>query len=667
MTVVIQVMSLTNMQPIIESPESLEGTPVEALVTNTPEQQEHDKLMQFSQARIALKRLVDDWQTEVTKTQQRRDTRDVAVDVEALRRDGSIDEDETIIPVRIIDTNIQRELPPYINYLKNSRRLCTFNSLDVPNQDTQKIELDFTRGMTYLGWEIPHYKCLDGSMTHGWDAIEVVLDESKPLHVSHEHIGHDNLYFPRTNRDIQQAPRVIRAYDITIPQLKNFVNKFGFSQEQVNLIVEARKDTSKADQTVRCFKEFFKYQGSVWVAWFALEDSNGNGDWLKAPMPLSLGISEQVTEMVTTQVPHPLVPGMMVPSQQPVTKWKDKPVTQYPIFILYYRETEKPKITDHMGRVFFDESKQEAQTAILSGYVNGLTRASNVYASVGAEDGTGSSLKELNDVKLVGGRIFNKPLTFFHPDYPDPSVLKAMQWFDVANSQETNQPNFAASNRQDSRKTATEIDAANQQQQLLNSVQLALFSTHIRAIYSFSWLIVQSQALQNLIAFCRVAKQQPIANPALGGQPTVDPTTGQPVMQTIYVNDESIIKQSYDVRAAGDIDVVQRAEKLTQMKQDWPVIANTPLANRFLQDLVRLEYPDTGEEYAEIIGTGDQVMQVKQLAARLGMMMSGAIAQHPEMMQTLPPEQQQQLQQTLAMAKQVAASLQQPQQGGQQK
>ena len=653
------------MQPIIE-PEHLQQ-PAQQSSDVTDAQLEHDKLFEFSQARTQLKLLVNDWSTEITKTQQRRDTRDVNVDIEALRRDGTIDEDETLIPVRVIDTNIQREMPPYINYLKNSRRICTFNSLDNPSQDTQKLELDFTRGMSYLSWEIPHYKCLDGSQTHGWDAIEVVFDSSKPLHVAHEHIGHDNLFFARTNRDIQQAPRVIRAYDITLLQLKNFVTKFGFSQEQVDLLIQHRKDTSKQDETVRCYKEFFKYQGIVYVGWFVLEEASQVSDWLKSPIPLSLGISEQVTVMESVNIPHPAIPGMMVPQQQSTLKWQDKPVSQYPIFILYYRETEKPKIVDHVGRVFLDESKQESQTAILSGFVNGLTRASNIYGSTGQEDGSGSSLKELDNVKLVGGRIFNKPIDFFSPPYPDPMVLKAMQWFDVSNSQETNQPNFAANNRQDSRKTATEIDSANQQQQLLNSVQLTLFSTHIRAIYSFSWLIVQSQALQNLVALCRVAKQQPVSNPALGGQPTIDPQTGQPVTQTIWVNDVEVIKQSYDVRAAGDIDVVQRAEKLQSMKQDWPVISNTPLATRFLQDLVRLEYPDTGEEYAAILGTADQVMQMKQLVARLGMMMNGAIAQHPEMIQTLPPDQQQTLQQTLGAAKQIAASLQQPSNGQQPK
>ena len=155
-----------------------------------------DKMLIWNEASIHLKRLVHDWTEEIEQTKVRRETRDVNVDIEDLRQRGDLDEDETLVPVRVIDTNIQREQPAYINYLKNSRRLCTFNCLSEPDMDTRKLENDFTRGMTYTGWEKDHYKCLDGAQTHGWDSVEVVLDETKPLNVAIEHIGHDNLFFP---------------------------------------------------------------------------------------------------------------------------------------------------------------------------------------------------------------------------------------------------------------------------------------------------------------------------------------------------------------------------------------------------------------------------------------------------------------------------------------
>ena len=596
-----------------------------------------DKMLIWNEASIHLKRLVHDWTEEIEQTKVRRETRDVNVDIEDLRQRGDLDEDETLVPVRVIDTNIQREQPAYINYLKNSRRLCTFNCLSEPDMDTQKLENDFTRGMTYTGWEKDHYKCLDGAQTHGWDSVEVVLDETKPLNVAIEHIGHDNLFFPRSNINIQFAPRIIRKYDMTLSQLDKFVSKYGFSATQVGQLKAARKDTQKETETLIVYKCFFKKEGQVFVSWFSLE--HGVDDWLCAPAALDLGIAEQQMQPQTVMQTDPLT-GRQVPStvMQPV--WVAKPIKQYPIFILPYRQTEKPRIIDHKGRVFLDENKQDAQTAILSSFINGLTRASNIYASPDKEDGTGAALKEYENLKLAGGRILNNPMRFWSPPYPDAMVLSALQQFDVSNSQETNQPNFAVMNREDSRKTAKEIDTANQQQALLNSVQLTMFSTFIREIYSFAWLIVQSQALQSKISFLMVKQQKPRLNPAAGNTPMIDPSTGQPITDEVWVNDVERIAHKYELRAAGDVDVIARVEKMNQMMQDWPVIQNTSLRSRFLADLMKLKYPDTGEQYAQILAQDDQMMQLKGMVGRLGTIMMGAMKQHPEMMTALPPEQQ---------------------------
>lgn len=604
-----------------------------------------DNLTDFQRVRSHLQWLIGDWSSEITETDIRRKTRDVDVDVEKMRKAGEIDEDETLVPVRVCDTNIVREQPAYINYLKNSRRLCIFNCISNPSINSQNLELEFTRGMTYVDWETPFYKEVDGAQTHGWDSVEVVYDESKTLNVGIEHVGHDMLFFPRTCLNIQYAPTILRAYDLTKTQLQKFVAKFGFDETQVNTIINANKDSAKENETVRVYKRYSKIDGVVWVSWFSLE--NGVSDWLLKPTKFFNGIRHEIT----TQTLDPMTMSVV-----PQTEWVNSDVTLYPIFVLPYRETEKPKLVDHIGRVFMDENKQEAQTAILSGFINGLTRASNIYASPGKEDGTGASLKEISGIKLSGGRVLNNPINFWHPDYPDPMVLKALQYFDLANSQETNQPTFAAMNREDSRKTATEMSIAQNQQALLNSVQLTLFSAHLRQIYSYVWLIVQSQALQDRIKFLQIKQEIPQINP-LTGQPAMD-QMGQPVVQTVWVNDKATISEVYDVRAAGDVDVIQRQEKIQQMKQDWPVIQNTPLRDIFLADLMRLQYPDGGERYAQILMQSGSIQQMQGLIAGLGGVIASLIQTAPEIVQTLPPEQQQQLQQLLAQSQQVQMQMQ---------
>ena len=613
----------------IETTNELPGTEVleSQIIAQQQEQQEaQDELLDYKKAKIHLQRLVKDWLNERQETLLRRAEREVNIDVEALRQKGKLDDDETLIPVRVIDTNIQREQPAYINYLKNSRRLVTFNSLENSQQDTQTLELEFTRGMTYMGWETPHFKTLDGAQTHGWDSVEVVLDYSKPLHVALESVGHDNLFFPRSSIDIQFAARVIRRYEVTLLQLDKFVATHGFAQEQIQKLKDARKDSQKAMETVEVYKHMCKKDGTVYVSWFCLE--NGVEDWLKAPVPLDL-------ELVDPKTGAP------------------KATTIYPYFILPYRESERPHIVDHKGRVYYDRNKQEAQTAILSGFVNGLTRAANIYASPKNEDGTGASLKELDGIALVGGRIFNKPIDFWSTPYPDPGVLRALQYFDVANSQETNQPTFAVNNREDSRKTATEMNIAQQQQQLLNSVQLTMFSKYVREVYTFCWLLVQSQALAGKISFLLTTVNEPVIGP-LG--PVVDPMTGQPLTQPVTKNNTAIISQAYDIRAAGDVDVIQRQEKINQMMQDWPVISQTPLRDKFLQDLIRLKYPDVGEQYVTLLAQQPQMDAMKGIIGRLATIMQGAMQQNPEMMTSLPPEQQADVgnlvQQGIAMAQQ---------------
>lgn len=571
--------------------------------------EERDELLDFTTARTHLQRLVNEWSDECNKTLVRRAKRDVRVDVELLRQQKKLDEDETLVPVRVIDTNIQREQPPYVDYLKNSRRLTTFNCLTEPDIDTQEMEIEFTRGMTYVAWEKPHFKNVDGAQTHGWDSVEVVLDDSKPLGVALEHVGHDNLFFPVTSIDIQYSARVIRKYKMTLLQLSK--PEFGFDPAQVEKLKASRKSTQKEIETLEVFKHMCKKDSQVYVSWFALTD--GVDNWLRAPEVLDLDLVDPLT-------------GQKIPTKM------------YPYILLPYKESEKPTIVEHEGRCFYDDPKQEAQTAILSGYINGLTRAANLYASPEKEDGTGSKLKEIDGMRLAGGRVMSQPMKWWSPPYPDPSVIKSLQFFDVANAQETNQVNFAATNREDSRKTAEEIKSSNNQQQKLTGVQLTMFSTFIRETYSLVWLIVQSKAIQNKIAFLQVTIQQPIINP-LTGQPAIGPD-GQPMTETKRVNDLKRLQQIYDVRAAGDVDVIQRQEKINQMMQDWPVIQQTPARDQFLQDLIRLKYPDTGERYVALMAQQPQLDGLKAMVGRLGMIMKGAMEQHPEMMKSLPPEQQ---------------------------
>lgn len=573
---------------------------------------EQIKFFDFQEARKHLVRLIDDWKTEVEDTETRRKERKVEVDTEDLRQRGDLDEDETLVPRRVIDTNIQREQPAYINYIKNSRRITIFTCDDDPSVNCDMLEQEMTRVATYEAWETPHYKCLDGSQAHGWDAVEVVYDESKPGKFALEQVGHDKLFFPRSTQDIQKCPRIARAYDVTLLQLQDFIKSYSFDATQVNLIRDASRDSQKEAETKRIYKLSLKKDGVVYVGWFSLE--SGTSDWLKKPEQLYLGIDTQGQDGFTPA-----------------------PVTYYPYFVLPYKLNEEAKIVDYKGRCFYDGPTQEAQTALWSAFVNGMTRASNIFASPGAEDGTGGALRELEDVKMKGGRILSKPVQFWHPDYPDPMVIKALQFAESTNADENNQTNFAAMNRQDSRKTAKEIGAAQEQQQLLNSVQLTLFSTYVRQVYSFAWLIVRSQALQNKISFLRI--QQPVQNPADPSMgPVIDPQTQQPMMQ--WVNDAKTLNHIFTIRAAGDQDVILADEVAQKMQQDFQLISQTSLKDDFMKDYIKIRYPQFADRYSQILTQNSQLVQMKSLIQRLSVTLDGVLKDAPELVKGLPQQQQ---------------------------
>ena len=261
-------------------------------------------------------------------------------------------------------------------------------------------------------------------------------------------------------------------------------------------------------------------------------------------------------------------------------------------------------IFDLIGRVFLDKDKQEAQTAILTAFVNRMNRSQKVFASPDMDVvNDGRPAKQLANIKLIDGTIWDKPMKFWSMAPPDPTVLKALEYMDTSNAQDIGQTDFAVLNREDSRKTAREVTAAQQAQSLLDSVDLTLYSEFIREVYSFAWLVVRSQALQNKIKFLQIpnpAAAQQMQRP----QSAVD-SSGPVQNEQAYINDADTLSRTFEVRAAGDVDVIQKAELVQQMSVDWQVIQQTPLATTFLCDLMKLKYPQDGAIYSQILQEGN--------------------------------------------------------------
>ena len=528
-----------------------------------------DDFLSYEKAKLRIDKLIADFDVEVRNTLYNRNNRQKKIDIAALRNAGKLKEHQYLIPMRIIDSNIKREQPAFVNYLKSSKRLAIFKCIQKPSLVTNQIEEEFTRGLTYPGWEAPQFKVVDGAQTHGWDTVEVVFDTTKPLHVSIEHIGHDRLIFPLDSQNLQACELIIRVYCVTLAQLKNFIKKYGFQAEQVKTLLAKNSTELKKENTVEIHKCFWKIDGVVHVAWY----NRNCADWLKPPAKLFMGRTETIE---VPPEPMGVDPEGNVIFNAPGQETIDLDEKLYPVFLLPYSSTEQHKIADQKGRVFLDIHKQEALTTNISQFLNGCQLASSIFPSLKGEVLRQS---ELQSFKIKEGVIPPWPVEYTSPPYPDAVMLNLQQYLDIYNSQEVGQLNVAVANRKDSRKTAKEISVAQQESAKLDSVQLTLYSTFLRQVWNYIWPIVQNQAVNNQITF--------LWSDELQG------------------NDVERISLNYDIRSAGDIDVVKRDELINQYMAFWPVIQNTPAAMPFLARLVRLAFPDEGENYAALIEQGD--------------------------------------------------------------
>jgi hypothetical protein len=560
----------------------------------------------YEKAKPFITNLLGEWSSEFQEAKTRRLQRYIDLDVEQLRESGEIAQDETFIPDRVIDNNITREIADIMAFLNAGQRIGIFRSLDNPKQDTRQLEDEFTKGLTYSGWYREFNRVADGALLHKQDYIEVLFDETKPLNVAFEHIGYDKLYYNMKCSSIQDSERVIREYEMTINKLEDFV-KNGFDANVVAAVTENKQEGAKRLEIQSVYKVYFRYNNCVYICWF-IEGSNVN-NWLKAPEKLKLGIYNEVE-------------GIDPMTGQPAATLQEAEIDIYPIFNYLYRDDEQEVLTDHKGRAFLDEPQQEANTAIISAFVNGAVRASSIYASPKNESGTESGEIKQLDIQLVPDGIYDTALEFFSKPYPDVTMLTAIQLLSTKNSEQTGKIAAAVSNRKDSRKTAKELSLGSQEEQKITSTRLATFSEFLRNLLTFAWRIVQSQAIQGHVSLV----QKEVGTDSEG--------------RPIFENDFYVIAQNYDVRPAGDTDVIEAENERIKLQQDWPVFQAIPgLKESVLEVYIKLCYPKHADKFIAAMKQGDIG---KNLVAALSAILQQTTS--PEEVAALPPQDQTNLQ-----------------------
>ena len=505
-------------------------------------------LTKYEDAATPIQGLLSVIGTLETTALENRNSRKLDIDVDAERSDGHLDEDEFLVPAHIIDTNIRREQSKYVAYVTGSRRSAIFTSITEPTAATGELERDFTDKTRYSGWQVPLFKIIDGMQLHGYSIAEVQFDEDMPGHFAIEAVNYEDFGFPEDTRDVQACEMIVHRHYFTAIQLLDMVENDDFNEDIIDRLVDDHGQAPEVESLYQVEKVLFKHDNKVYVAWSCNAKCD---DWLRDPRPLYLGRRD----------------GEMLRDE-----------TQYPYVIFPYNIQEDSAVQNATGRAFADRTTQETITSLMSSFVTAHRRAANFYFAKDNEDPNNTNVQ--TSVRFQNGALIDANIKQFQLRPPDTSMVSAIQSLMSQNAQEQSQINYAAMNRQDSRKTATEIQAASNEAQMLSSTQVSLFSIALKDVYEWCWRIYQSRVVAGVL--------RPAAS------------------LDMYLNHE------FNIKPAGDVDVIERQEKSQKMMQAWGVVSQTALAPVFLQNMMRLMFPDEGEAYAEMLQTGNEKDQLLQ-------------------------------------------------------
>jgi hypothetical protein len=535
----------------------------------SPVQKGTQQLLEFREATAVFQNyLAANGAVEQAQEASRR-LRGCKVDVERMKSSGEVNPGQTYIGVRLISQNIKNALPPLLSYLKNSPRMATFSP-----GDNQYLDSEFTRVLQWPGWEVPYIQTLDSAEQNGLGYMKVSHDESKLGHVSFDNVAFCDVVYDRRLKNIQDSPALLVKHTITRVSFYHWdtFENFDKASPAYAAIVQ-QLETPQTTQDIAIYEAFLKIEGFVYRGWYY----NSGTDWLKKPEPFSNGVMINTPQLPATSEdsdPTMIAEPVMVPG--PSNR------TEYPIIVKRFEITSEPKHELAEGRAQNDYHKQEAASLMMSAMINGALQASNTMWSPEGGNIDGGAPAQTN-MKIKNGQVWKTPMRAFNAPYPDPMLSRAIEQIVTQNAAETNQVAFAVNNRKDTRKTAKELDVAQEQQQQLTSADALVFSIFLRELFTQAWPIVKSAAMFGKIDFLSQDGQKDIT-----------------------------LNKNYEIKPAGDIDFIEKQKRLTDIQQDLPMFQGTPLGSEMTKEYIRLRYPEKYEAWSKLLAQQDQAKQLIQ-------------------------------------------------------
>lgn len=520
-------------------------------------------------AQPAIKALKSNWDAEKKATTVRRALRRVDIDADKERDSGVLDKDAEFIPSRLIDSNIKKEQAKHAAYLTKSPRSVILTCNEDPTIDGSPLEKHFTNAARYNGWELPLLKWVDGVESHAWDFCEVAFDKSKPGHFAINHVGHERLLFINGIHDIQASDFLVREKEFTGEDILKLVQTAGFDPEQASKILASNNNTDKnsssnpnlARYQNRILEQVYYKSPEddfVYVAWSCVDICDG---WLRAPRKLFLGQVELQVNQFTQEKSY-------------IQLFE----TSYPYEIDVYSISEDECIEKLQGRVDLDKDTAQAITSLMSSACTMMKRACQNYWTLKDNEGMASqtTLEEAqSDIKVAPNRVFNKALAHFTMPTPPPEVFGAISQLKGQSQQDAGNIDYAVQSNKSTRKTSAEVKLASKDNDMISSVQVTLRSIALRNAYTRAFNLYISRVRAGLIIV-------------------------PPVVQNLIVN------YSWTLKPAGDVDVIERQQKIQRMQEAYPVYAQSGAKNVYLKKLTELLFPDEAPIYIKAIEESEQ-------------------------------------------------------------
>lgn len=565
----------------------------------TPPEPPADSPLSISFASSKLQGLISDWSSNVENNILKgRENRLKSVDIQQLRRDKKLLADESFYPDHIINTNITREKPAFLQYLVGPVNLAVFTDPEDIGENFEDVASAFSTLLKYTNWEDPHIRNIDCALAHGMGFVEVLYDANAPGRVSVEYVSLNDIVFPIECENIQQQLFVMRRYRWTSVALKRNAKNFQFDVKQTELLLESIKE--QASDHAEVYKVYIRQEEGLYIAFWS---PSAGSEWLRKPQPFDIGLG-------TVETYLPFVP-------------------------LFKDLVEEPKYLAVKGECITSAPTQEAVSALQSSVVNQAHRAANPVFS---PDGIGESAGQ-EPILFMSGTVTKNPLKMHKLDAPDPNIFALSEKLRSQNQDAHGHVNYAVNNRQGSRKTATEVMSADAMATKLQSVSVVNLANYLRAVYTYAWRIVKHYALQNEILL--VGARDEYGN---------------------IINDLNRIDRNFIITPTGGSEQARITDTKNAMAQVLPLVKGTALEKVIISDYLRYALPSLGTRYQKIYRTSvvAQDLTLQLLQGTIERLTQGAPQPDGSIAVTFQPQEIQQFQQTYAGYKQAYGVLGDP-------